>query len=305
MKLQQMRYLCEIVDQGLNVSKAAAALHTAQPGISRQLRLLEQELGVVLLKRNTTRVVGITEIGHELLPRMRQMLLDADAIRRRARESINPKKERLSIATTHTFARYVLPRIFKRFVQRYPNVSLSMHQATSVEIAKLLKSGEVDIGLSTATLVDKDALTGITLIPSYRMGPSIITPPKHPLLGRKRPIELEDLLPFPLIFEEKSSLGQLVRRKFDQNEMEPNIVVRAIDSDVIKAYVDGGFGIAVIKNAAYSKTGDKGLRAIPATHLFGQIVSYAMLLKRRQLEPYMQDFISMVQAEGGYKAIKG
>ena len=218
MKLQQLRYLCEVVDQGLNVRKASTALHTAQPGISRQIRLLEQELGVTLLKRNKTRVVEITEIGRALIPKMRQMLLDAESIRREAQESISPGKEKLVIATTHSHARYILPKIFKRFINRYPNVALGMRQESSGDILELLKSGEVDIGLSNGTRVTKDALAGIRLIPCYPMGETVVVPPRHPLLSKRRPLQLADLLPYPMIsHEEKSSVSNAVLEKFEQN----------------------------------------------------------------------------------------
>lgn len=305
MKLQQLRYLCEIVDQGLNVSKAASALHTAQPGVSRQIRLLEQELGVQLLERNNTRVLGLTEIGRSLLPAMRQILLDAEAVRRRARESADPRPARLAIATTYTHARYVLPKMLKQFVKKHPDVTLNMQQANSVGIADMLKAGEIDIGISTATNVDREALAGIELTPCYRIGQSVITPRKHPLLALRRRIRLEDLLDYPIIsLEEKSSLGRVVSEKFEHHHLKPNIVVRAIDSDVVKAYVDGGFGIAVIKSVAHSDVQDPGLRAISATHLFGEVVSYAMTLKRVPMQPFMKDFITMLQAEGGVKGIR-
>lgn len=293
MKLQQLRYLCEIVDRGLNVSRAAAALNTAQPGVSRQIRLLEQELGVALLERRSTRVVGLTDAGRKLLPTIRQLLLDAETLRREARAAANPAKTKLVIATTHTHARYVLPALFKRFVQRYPDVTLRMRQANTQRILGLLKNGEADIGVSTAPV---EPLMGINLLPCYRFGQSIITLPKHPLLTKRRPLTFDHLLPYPIItYDERFRLGRAVRKQFEQRELEPNIIIGAIDSDIMKAYVEAGFGIAVLMNIAYNRTADRGLRAIPATHLFGETVCYAMTLKRAHIERHVKDFLGLMQ----------
>lgn len=293
MKLQQLRYLCEIVDRGLNVSRAAAALHTSQPGVSKQIRLLEEELGVDLLQRRSTRVTGLTDAGRMLLPAMRQMLLDAEKLRRQAREAARPVQPRLVIASTHTHARYVLPAMFKKFVRRYPNVAIHMRLGSLERIAELLASSEADIGVSTRP---PEPLPDITMTPCYRFGQSIITPPDHPLLGKRGRPSFEDLLPYPIItYDERYSLGRAVRDGFAARGLEPNIAIRAIDSDIMKAYVEAGFGIAVLVRVAFSRVEDRGLRAIPATHLFGESVCCAMTLRGRHLDRHANDFIELMQ----------
>jgi len=292
-KLQQLRYLCEIVDRGLNVSRAAAALHTSQPGVSKQIRLLEEELGVVLLERRNTRVIGLTDVGRMLLPAMRQMLQGAENLRRQAREAARPAQSKLIIASTHTHARYVLPAMFKRFVQRYPHVSIYMRQGSIERITELIASGEADVGVTTRPA---EPLRGITMTECYRFGQSIITPPNHPLLVKRGKLSFEDLLPYPIItYDDRFSLGRAVRDGFAARGLEPNIAIRAIDSDVMKAYVEAGFGIAVLVRVAYSSAQDRGLRAIPATHLFRESVCCAMTLEGRHLERHAKDFIGLMQ----------
>lgn len=294
MKLQQLRYVCEIVDHGLNVSRAAAALHTSQPGVSKQIRMLEDELGVKLLERRRTRITGLTDAGKALLPTIRQMLQDGENLKRRAREAAAPAKAKLIIASTHTHARYVLPAMFKRFVQRHPHVSLQMRQTRTERILEMLRSGEADIGVTTDPI---EPLDHITLDACYRFGHSVVTLPGHPLLAQRRRLTLDHLLRYPIItYDERFKLGRVVREEFERRGLEPNIVVRAIDSDIAKAYVEAGFGVAVLMNIAYNRRDDSGLRAIPATHLFGEIVCYAMTLRDRPLATYAKDFIGLMQS---------
>lgn len=294
MKLQQLRYLCEIVDRGLNVSRAASALHTSQPGISKQVRMLEAELGVALLERRRTRITGLTDAGRTLLPTMRDMLQNAEHLRRQAAEAAAPAKARLIVATTHTHARYVLPAMFKRFVQRHPHVSLQMRQTRTERILEMLRSGEADIGVTTEPI---EPLNRIALVPCYRFGHSVVTQPGHPLLALRKRLTLDHLLRYPIItYDERFKLGRAVREEFEKRGMEPNIVVRAIDSDIAKAYVEAGFGVAVLMNIAYSCGDDGGLRAIPATHLFGEIICYAMTLKDKPLPRHARDFVEIMQS---------
>ncbi|HEX2827499.1 MAG TPA: LysR substrate-binding domain-containing protein [Burkholderiales bacterium] len=294
MKLQQLRYVCEIVDRGMNVSRAAAALHTSQPGISKQIRMLEDELGVVLLERRSTRITGLTEAGTALLPTMRQMLQEGENLKRRAREAASPANAKLIIASTHTHARYVLPAMFKRFVERYPHVALQMRQTRTERIIELLRSGEADIGVTTEPV---EPLDGIALAPCYRFGHSIVTGPGHPLLALRRRLTLDHLLRYPIItYDERFKLGRLVREEFEKRGLEPNIVVRAIDSDIAKAYVEAGFGVAVLMSIAYDRRDDEGLRALPVTHLFGEIVCYAMTLRERPLAAHAKHFIGLMQS---------
>ncbi|MDP2242264.1 MAG: LysR substrate-binding domain-containing protein [Burkholderiales bacterium] len=293
MKLQQLRYLCEIVDRGLNVSRAAASLHTSQPGVSKQIRLLEEELGSAVLERRATRVTGLTATGRAILPAARRMLLEAENLQRQARESAAAGGVRLTIATTHTHARYALLPALKRFIQRYPGVELELRQATPQRIAQLVAAGAADIGIATMPV---EHVPGLAWQPCYRIDHIVIAPSRHPLL-RERNLSLASLARFPLVtYDASFRFGHLVRERFMAQGLEPNIVISAIDSDVIKAYVEAGFGVAILPATAYSATRDKGLRSRPANHLFAPNICYVMTLEGRHLEPHLQDFVTFIRS---------
>lgn len=292
LKLQQLRYLCEIVDRGLNVSRAAAALHTSQPGVSKQLRLLEEELGAVLMERRGTRVIGLTEAGRAALPAARRMLLDAENLRRQTREVAAPGKSRLVIATTHTHARYAVLPVFERFIRRHPQVALELRQASPQRIAQMVAAGDADIGIATEPV---EEVTGLSRTPCYRLNHSIITPPRHPLLRQQR-VRLQDLARHPIItYDATFRLGRMVRERFKARGLKPDIVISAIDSDIIKAYVEAGFGVAILPTVAYDAARDRGLRAVDANHLFEASNCFVMTLEGRYLENYLRDFTALVK----------
>lgn len=290
-KLQQLRVFCEVVAQGFNVSKAASALHTSQPGISRHIQLLEQSLGVVLLARQNTRVLGLTEAGTALLPSIRQMLADAENIERRAREIAVPAAARLVIATTHTHARHTLLPVLKKFIELHPRVALQLRQGSVPRISQLLRDEIVDIGVST----DPADHEGLTLMPCYRYGHSLVTPPGHALLKERNP-RLESLVPYPLItYDERHRLGRVVREEFAKKGIEPNIVMSIIDDDIMKAYVEGGFGVAIMATMAFDPARDRRLRAVPLDHLFEPSTCSVMTKEGRYLEQYIRDFVELVK----------
>ena len=292
MKLQLFRVFCEVVDQGFNVSKAAAALHTSQPGVSRHVHLLEESLGVVLLERQNTRVLGLTEAGHALLPSIRGMLADAENLERRARELAAPHTARLVIATTHTHARHTLLPVLKKFIEIHPGVALQLRQGSVPRISQLLKDEIVDIGVSTDP-VDHE---GLALVPCYRYGHSLVTPPRHALLKSPR-ITLESLVPYPLItYDERHRLGRVLREEFAKQALEPNIIMSIIDDDIMKAYVEAGFGVAVMATMAYDAARDRALRAVPLDHLFEPSTCYVMTKEGRYLERYIEDFVALLKA---------
>ena len=292
MKLQQLRYLCEIADRGLNVSRAAAALHTSQPGVSKQIRLLEEELGSILLERRGTRITGLTAAGHAILAGARRMLLEAENLRRQAHEEVASGGAHLTIATTHTHARYAVLPALKRFMQAYPRVALELRQASPQRIAQLVVAGEADIGIATGPV---GQVPGLARQPCYRLDHSVITPRCHPLLNERR-LRLEMLAGFPLItYDSSFRLGRLVRERFAALGLEPHVVISAIDSDIIKAYVEAGFGVAILPTIAYSPARDKGLRAIAAGHLFSPSTCYVMTLEGRHLESHLRDFIALIR----------
>lgn len=293
MKLQQLRCLCEVVDSGFSVSRAALALHTSQPGVSRHIQLLEEELGVTVLERQNTRISGLTEAGRALLPAVRRILLESDNLRRQAQEVASPGKARFVIATTHTHARHTLPPVLKTFMQRHPRVALQLRQGSVPRITQLLTDEIVDIGVATEPV---DHHKGITLMPCYRFNHALIAPMGHPLLKHRR-LTLEHLLVHPLItYDERHRLGRTVREQFARKGLEPNIVMSIIDDDIMKAYVEAGFGVAILPSMSYNRAKDRKLRAVSVTHLFEASTCYVMTKEGRYLEHHIRDFIELVKA---------
>jgi LysR family transcriptional regulator, cys regulon transcriptional activator len=291
-KLQQMRCLCEVIDRGFNVSKAAAALHTSQPGVSRQIQLLEEELRVALLERRTTRITGMTDAGRALLPAMRRMLSEADNLRRQAHELASSGRTRFIISTSHTYARHTLLSVLKRFIQLHPRIAIQMREGAAPRIMQLLAAGEVDIGVATEPV---DRLAGITLMPCYRISNSLITPPGHPLLRHRR-VTLEQMVKFPIItYDERHHLGRVVRDRFRRAGLEPNYVISIIDDEVMKAYVEAGFGIAILPSVAFSRTKDRRLRAVSVGHLFEAGTCVVMTPEGLPMAEHVKDFIELVR----------
>jgi LysR family cys regulon transcriptional activator len=292
MNLKQIRYLCEIVDRGFNVSRAAEALHTSQPGISKQIQLLEEELGAALLERRNTRLVGLTRTGRDILPAARRMLLDADDVRSKAREASTPGARHLIVATTHTHARYSVLPAFREFRESNPKVTLELRQASPTQIAELVATGKVDIGIATEPLV---RAPGVTYVPCYRMEHVVIVPNRHPLL-RAHHLRLEDIARYPVVaYDSTFRFGRVLRERFRAQRIELNIAINAIDSDIAKAYVEAGFGIAILPRIVWDPSRDRELRVIPASHLFEASMCHVMTLEGRELESYKRDFITRIQ----------
>ncbi|MHB1512879.1 MAG: CysB family HTH-type transcriptional regulator [Acidiferrobacter sp.] len=290
MKLQQLRYLCEVVRQGLRISAAADALHTSQPGVSKQLRLLEEELGVDILVRNGKRVVALTEPGKALVVIAERMLRDAENLRRMGEDFRNEARGRLTIAVTHTQARYALPETVRRFSHLYPDVRLSLHQGNPRQIAEQVISGEADFGIATEALTLYDDL--VTL-PCYEWNHCVICPPRHPLL-KARHISLEILARYPIVTYDIAFSGRAkISEAFEQEGLEPNVVLTAIDADVIKTYVELGLGIGIVAHMAFDPKRDRNLRAINLGHLFPPNVSRIGIRRGAYLRRYMYDFIEI------------
>lgn len=291
MKLHQLRYLCEVVDSNLSVSRAAERLHTSPSGISKQLRILEEELGAVLLTRKSTRITGVTKIGRAALPTIRRILKDVEIVRRVSSELSGKAKGTLTIATTHTHARYALVPTIRRFVREFPEVGLHMRQGTPAQIGQWVASGGVDIGIGTAPL---NVEPGLVQIPCYQLKHSVVVPRNHPLL-RLRRISLEAVAKCPLITHDPASrLGRLVEEAFAAKGLSCNIVIRAIDTSVMKKYVELGFGIAVLPTVAIDAREDDGLRAIPASHLFKPSTACVIIMRGQSLPDYGRRFVALV-----------
>lgn len=290
MKLQQLRYLREVARRGLNLSEAATALHTSQPGISKQIRQLEDELGVRILVRHGKRVVDVTEPGKLILAIAERMLKDAENLKQVGGEFSAEGSGSLVIATTHTQARYALPPVVARFIQRYPRVRLSLRQGSPQHIAELVKSGEADIAIATEATEFYD---GLVLLPCYQWNRCVFTPLKHPLLKEKR-LTLEAVARYPIITYDFALTGDSpIKRAFDNKGITPNVVLTAIDADVIKAYVEMGLGVGILAKMAFDPARDLGLRIIDASHLFEPSMARIGVRPNAYLRGYVYDFIEM------------
>lgn len=290
MKLQQLRYLCETAHQNMNLSKAAKALHTSQPAISKQIQMLEEELGVDIFLRNGKRVVSITQPGKLIIETATRMLRDADNLKKIAQEFSNEASGTLTIATTHTQARYALPPVIQRFTVRYPKVKLILRQGSPVQIATLVSSGEADIAIATEAI---EQFHELVMLPCYQWNRCVVVPPKHPLLKQKK-LTLAAINQYPIITYDFAFTGRSkINQAFADQGLEPNVVLTAIDSDVIKTYVELGLGIGILANMAFDATRDKHLRAIDASHLFESSTTRIGISRNSYLRGYVYDFIEM------------
>lgn len=289
MKLQQLRYIWEVAHHDLNVSATAQSLFTSQPGISKQIRLLEDELGVEIFARSGKHLTHVTAAGEVILDLAGEILRKAESIKRVAQEFSDETVGTLSIATTHTQARYVLPNIIHDFMQRYPEVSLQMQQGTPVQIAQMAAEGEVDFAIATEGL---DHFNSLITLPCYRWNRCIVVPKGHPLAALRRPT-LEAVAEHPIVtytfgFTGRSKLDEA----FSSRELEARVVFTAVDADVIKTYVRLGLGIGIIAGLAYDPVQDADLVKIEAGHLFASSVTSIAFRKGTFLRGYMHNFIS-------------
>jgi LysR family transcriptional regulator, cys regulon transcriptional activator len=301
MNLRQLRYFCHVVDSGYSISAAARALYTSQPGISRQLALLESQLGTSVFARRGTRIVGITETGRQVLHVARRMLNDARALQRIG-EGYNPEDSgRFVVGTTHTHARYVLPAVIRKFTQRYPKVQLVMRQENESRIADMVSMGEADIGI---TAQPREPRADVLGLPCYQLPRSVITRPRHPLL-RGGPLTLERIARYPLIMLDASFAGgHKVLQGFARAGLSPTVAMSAIDADVIKAYVALGLGVAVLPTICYLPDRDKELRLRDAKELFEPTVACIQLRRDDYLPQYMTDFVQLLAPRWTRRSVK-
>jgi len=290
MKLQQLRYLCEVANQDLNLSKAAKNLHTSQPGISKQIQLLEDELGVDIFVRNGKRVVKITPPGQTILEIAERMLREAKNLKRVGQEFTNKDSGSLTIATTHTQARYVLPSTVRRFTARYPKVRLILRQGNPTQISELVASGEADIAIATEAI---ELFHELVMLPCYQWNRCIITPPEHPLLKLSK-LTLEAIAKYPIITYDFAFTGRSkINHAFEAKGLVPNVVLTAIDADVIKTYVELRLGIGIVAQMAFDPKRDKHLRSMDASHLFEPSTTRIGISQNSYLRSYVFDFIGM------------
>ncbi|MGH8633035.1 MAG: CysB family HTH-type transcriptional regulator [Burkholderiales bacterium] len=290
MKLQQLRYLREVAKCGLNLSEAAEALHTSQPGISKQIRQLEDELGVDILVRNGKRVVDVTEPGRAILGIAERILQDTENLRQVAREFRDQAAGTLTIATTHTQARYSLPKVVNAFKQRYPKVRLTLKQGNPPQLAEMVLAGEADIAIATEAL---DQYPKLLALAGYQWRHCVVVPAKHPLLREQR-ITLEMLARYPIITYDPAFAGRShIDDAFRAQGLAPDIVLSAVDSDVIKTYVELGLGIGIIAAVAFDEKRDQLLRASDIGHLFGTMTTRIAVRRGSTLRGFAYVFIEL------------
>jgi len=290
MNIQQLRYLNEVARCNLNISEAAAALYTSQPGVSKQIRLLEEELGVDIFVRNGKRLVAVTDPGREVLDIARRVLQETENLKHVGREFKKQKKGTLTIATTHTQARYALPEVVRAFTRDYPEVKLGLHQGNPTQIAEQVLSGEADIGIATESLALYEAL--VTL-PCYEWHHCVVTPPVHPLLNEKR-LTLKKLAQYPIITYDFAFTGRnKINQAFSEAGIVPNIALTAIDADVIKTYVELGLGVGIVAQMAFIPERDTGLRMIDAGHLITPSTTRIAIRKNQYLRGFGYHFIEL------------
>lgn len=290
MKLQQLRFICEVARQGLSVSAAADALYTAQPGVSNQIRLLEDELQVQIFERNGKRLTGLTEAGEAILRMAERILSEVENIKSVGAEFANETKGTLTIATTHTQARYVLPEVIKRFTKQFPQVTLHINQGNPTQIAEMVVSGAADIAIATEGI---QLYEDLVMLDCYQWNHCIIAPPHHGIFN-ELPLTLEKLARYPLVTYDFAFSGRSkINNAFSERNLMPNIVFTAIDSDVIKTYVEVGLGIGVVAKMAYEPQRDTRLRCEDASHLFEPSTTHIGLRKGSYLRSYTYTFIEM------------
>ena len=289
MKLQQLRYIWEVAHHDLNVSATAQSLFTSQPGISKQIRLLEDELGVEVFARSGKHLTQVTPAGKAILEAAGEVLRKVESIKQVAQEYSNETKGSLSIATTHTQARYALPETIRTFIQRYPDVSLHMHQGTPMQISEMAVEGTVDFAIATEAL---SLFSELIMMPCYRWNRCVLVPRDHPLTQLSE-LSLEDVAAHPIVtyvfgFTGRSKLDEA----FTHKGLQPRVVFTAADADVIKTYVRLGLGIGIVAHMAYDADADQDLVALDGSHLFPSSVTRIGCRRGTFLRGYMYDFIS-------------
>lgn len=288
MKLQQLRYVWEVAHHDLNVSATAQSLYTSQPGISKQIRLLEDELGVEVFSRSGKHLTRITPAGHKIIETAGEILRKVESIKQVAQEFSDDQKGSLSIATTHTQACYALPNIIKAFIEQYPDVSFHMHQGTPIQISEMAADSSVDFAIATEAL---ELFNDLIMMPCYQWNRSVLVSKNHPLTQVSK-LSLHDIAAYPLVtyvfgFTGRSKLDEA----FMYEGLSPKIVCTAADADVIKTYVRLNLGIGIIAKMAYDKELDSDLVSLNADHLFEPSITKIGFRRGTFLRGFMYDFI--------------
>jgi LysR family transcriptional regulator, cys regulon transcriptional activator len=286
--LQQLRAVREAIRCNFNLTQAAERLFTSQPGVSKQIRELEDELGVQIFIRHGKRFVGLTDPGRDIVPVIERLLEQADNLKSVARELSDNKSGSLRIATTHTQARYALPRVIAEFKRRFPNVQLVLQQGSPRQLAEMVLAGEADLAIATEAL---DRYPGLIALPGQLWSNSVIVPVEHPLASVKS-LSLEAIVPFPIVTYDLAFSGRAhIDAAFASHGLTPNVVLAALDADLIKTYVEVGLGVGIVASMAYEPERDRGLAALDASHLFEGNMTRVALKRDAYVRSYTFTFI--------------
>jgi LysR family cys regulon transcriptional activator len=289
MNFQQLRTVREAVRRGFNLTEVSSVLHSSQPAVSRQVRDLEDELGVDLFSRDGKRLVGLTEIGQTVLPLILGILEQSESLRRLTKEHQKNDAGHLSIAATHAHARYLLPQVLKDFQQCHPNVTLHLRQGSLPQVAKMVQNGEADIGIATESLA---AYTQLASLPCFSHSNIILALPDHPLLKHEGPVSLQTLTQYPIITYDEGSTGRVqLEQACKREDLQPKVVLGAVTADVIKSYVELGMGVGIATSIAWDAERDHRLRMIDAAHLFPVNTTVVAWAAGRRLPMFVADFL--------------
>jgi len=291
MNLHQLRFVREAVRQNFNLTEAAKALYTSQPGVSKAIIELEEELGIDIFTRHGKRIRGLTEPGRAVLKSVELIMQEIDGLKRIGKEFAAQDTGSFTIATTHTQARYTLPKVVQAFTQKFPKVRLSLLQGNPKQVAEMVLRDQADLALATESIAEVD---GLITIPCYQWEHVLVVPAEHALLKSSN-ITLEEIAGFPLITYDAAFSGRArIDHAFNLRNLHPDILLQAIDADVIKTYVELGLGVGIIAGMAFDPERDKNLRAIPVGHLFGTNVSRVALKQGAYLRGYVYTFIELL-----------
>ncbi|MFC3109001.1 CysB family HTH-type transcriptional regulator [Undibacterium arcticum] len=291
MNLHQLRFVREAVRQNYNLTDAAKALFTSQPGVSKAIIELEEELGVDIFKRHGKRIRGLTEPGRAVLQSVELIMQEIDGLKRIGKEFAAQDSGSFTIATTHTQARYALPKVVQAFMQKFPKVRLSLLQGNPKQIADMVLKDQADLVIATESIAE---IAGLVSLPCYQWEHVVVVPVDHPLLQSKA-LTLEEIAVYPLITYDSAFAGRnKIDHAFQLRNLKPDVLLEAIDADVIKTYVELGMGVGIIAGMAFDPERDKGLRAISVGHLFGMNVSRVAVKQGAYLRSYIYSFIELL-----------
>lgn len=291
MNLHQLRFVREAVRQNFNLTEAAKALFTSQPGVSKAIIELEEELGIDIFARHGKRIRGLTEPGRAVLKSVELIMQEIDGLKRIGEEYAAQDSGSFTIATTHTQARYALPKIVQAFMQKYPKVRLSLLQGNPKQIAEMVLRDQADVAIATEAIAGFD---GLVSLPCYQWEHVLVVPADHPLLKSKL-VTLEEIAQYPLITYDAAFAGRnKIDHAFSLRDLHPNILLEAIDADVIKTYVELGMGVGIIAGMAFDAERDKNLRSVSVGHLFGMNVSRVAMRQGAYLRSYIYSFVELL-----------